>query len=247
MNRLQRTSRMTVRAVTKRTAFTLVEVLVAVTIGSLLLASVVSATRALAKSRESVDLRATRESSARQAMEAIVGALRNVRCDPTSKDPLVLGVEGGGDQPGGRIDLLVTSDRRCRQDATESDQYELSFFLEQRAGQPLPSLMCRRDHAFDDYPNDGGLVGVVADGIVELSFEYLSDERWQTHWSELERRLPDAVRVTVGAAVSADGEMIGQLDVTYLSTVVVVGINRPAMVTPAPEGGEKAGEGGPRR
>ncbi len=243
MSLLQRTSRTT----SKRTAFTLVEMLVAVTIGSLLLASVVSATRALTRSRVSVDLRATRESSARQAMEAIVGALRNVRCDPISKDPLVLGVEGGGDQSGARIDLLVTSDRRCRQDATESDQYELSFFLEQRAEQPLPSLMCRRDHAFDDYPGDGGIVSVVADGIVDLSFEYLSDERWQTHWSELERRLPDAVRVTVGASAVGDGEMVGRPEVTWLSTVIVVGLNRPAMSSPPPEGGEQPKEGGPRR
>jgi len=243
MNRLQRTSRTTARAVTKRTAFTLVEMLVAVTIGSLLLASVVrcdasprqvpriggpaSHARILGPAGDGGDRRGPAKRSLRSDLEGPAGA----RC-------------GRGRRPAWRSDRSAGHQRPAMPPGCNGVGSVRTELLPGAAGGTAPAQPdVPQGPRIRRLPERWGLVGVVADGIVELSFEYLSDERWQTHWSELERRLPDAVRVTVGAAVSADGEMIGQLDVTYLSTVVVVGINRPAMVTPAPEGGEKGRRG----
>ncbi len=227
----------------RRCGFTLVEMLVALTIGSLLVVSVVSATRALSRSRESVDRRVERQAAARRAMETVVAALRNVRRDPdpTRREPVLVGQSGAGSQGTDRIDLLVISDRRCRPDGAESDQYEVSFSLARPPGAELPALMCRKDHALDEYPEDGGLVTVVAEGIVGLSFEYLSGERWMNDWSALEPGPPDAVRVTVAAADREPASARAGPDVTVLSTVVAIGVYQP----PAEQTEESSSEGRP--
>jgi len=231
----------------RRCGFTLVEMLVTLTIGSLLVVSVVSATRALSTSRQSVDRRVERWSAARRAMETIVAALRNVRRDPIRTEPVLLGYSGGRGQGNDRIDLLVISDRRCRPGGAESDQYEVGFSLTRRPGAMLPALVCRKDHGLDEYPEDGGLVSVVAEGIVALSFDYLSGEQWMSEWSALEPGPPDAVRVTVAAADREPTSAGGRPDVAVLSTMVVIGVKVPPTEQPGRPGGSEGSSGGPRR
>ncbi|MHC4675971.1 MAG: PulJ/GspJ family protein, partial [Planctomycetota bacterium] len=208
-------------------AFTLVEVLVALTIGSLLVVSLVSATRALSNTRESVDRRIMRTSSARNALETIVAALRNVRRDPIRKKPAVIGYPGEPDT-GDRINLQVISDSRSRPDGQESDQYEVSFYLNMLEDQQLPSLMCRKDHGLDDEHEQGGMATVVAENIVGLSFAYRrSDVEWVNEWSEFEPDAPKAVRVTVAAIDAGLQDMPVESDVTVLSTIVPIHSNKP--------------------
>jgi prepilin-type N-terminal cleavage/methylation domain-containing protein len=208
-----------------RRSFTLVELLVALTIGSLLVVSVVSATRALSGTRQSAERRMARSSAARRAMETIVAALRNVRRDPIRDQPVIVGHPGGAD--GDRIDLQVISDHRVRPDGAESDQYEMSFFLAKPAGQPWPVLMCRKDHGLDEHPADGGIVTVVTEGIIALSFQYYVDNQWSDQWSSVEPRAPDAVRVTVVAVGSEAGDARVRPTPLSLSTVVPIRVNPP--------------------
>lgn len=221
-----------------RAGFTLVELLVALTIGSLLVVSAVSATRALTDTRAAVERRAERSAAARTALETIVAALRNVRRDPIERQSVIVGYSGGAGRGHDRIDLLVISDRRCRPEGNESDQYEVSFRLESMAGRRLPALMCRTDHALDEHPDDGGLVTVVAEGIVGLTFEYLSGEEWLIEWPALSTRPPEAVRVTVRAATVEDAETGPSApSVVVLSTIVPIRIAQPPGERPdrAPE------------
>jgi len=205
-------------------AFTLVEVLAALTIGSLLVVAAVSATRALGGTRRMVDRQVQRQEAARAAIEVIVASLRNVRRDPIRNQPIVVGTR---DQDGGRIDLQVISDSRCRHDGAESDQYELSFFLGKPTGRPWTALMCRKDHAFDDEPRDGGMVTVIAEPIVGREFSYLADGQWQEEWSSLSMTPPEAVRVTVIAMDMEEGFSSGRPETTTLSTVVPIRVDVP--------------------
>jgi len=222
---------------------------VTLTIGSLLVVSVVSATRALARTRASIDRRVERSAAGRQALETIVAALRNVRRDPIRQKPVLVGHRGATPQEGDRIDLLVLSHRRNRAEGAESDQYEMSFSLEQRPGSAVPALVCRKDHALDDEPDDGGLVTVVAEGIVGLSFTYWSGEEWLNEWPALSPRPPDAVRVTVAAALMEpasgfDHRALGEH--MTLTTVVPINVAQPAGERPGRTSGESQ-QGGPRR
>ncbi len=112
-----------------------------------------------------------------------------------------------------------------------------------REGQSLPSLVRRRDHALDDHVDDGGIATVVAEGIVELSFEYMTDNRWEPSWPETEPRALQAVRVRVAAMnpprepMMAGGSPLME-DAAVLSTVVAV------HVPPKPQEQAEARPGG---
>jgi hypothetical protein len=179
---------------------------------ALLVTAVVSATRALSGTRRAVDRRVECSLAARRAMDAIVGALRNVRRDPLPRIPLVVGRAGGPDGSETRIDLQVISDARVRREGAESDQYECSFSLAKLPGRRLPALLCRRDHGLDEHPDQGGIVSVVAEGIIDLSFEYYADKRWREDWPASEPRSPEAVRVRI-AALGPDPDDSAAMDI----------------------------------
>ncbi|MBI4580636.1 MAG: prepilin-type N-terminal cleavage/methylation domain-containing protein [Planctomycetes bacterium] len=225
--------------------FTLMEVLAAMTIGTLIVMSAVGATRALTTTREKVDRRVERAAEARRALEAITGALRNVRRDASDPDkPVVVGYGDDG-SGGGRINLLVIGDRRVRRDGSESDHYETSFFLSPSGGgRMLSSLMCRRDHALDDRIEEGGIVTTVADNIVGLSFEYRSAGQWYREWSPTELQPPEAVRVTVAAANRPDRDS-RSMDTIVLSTVVAIHAAPRQAGSSQNEQQGKPAEGGP--
>lgn len=235
------------RRLRRRRALTLVEMLAALTIGSLLVVSAVSATRALAGTRQSVDRRVERTEAARVAMDAIVAALRNVRRDPISDEPVVVGTANDSGEMGDRIDLLVLSDVRVRRDGPESDQYETSFFLGRPAGRPHTALMCRRDHALDEGPRDGGIVTVVAERIVALTFSYYAGNTWQDEWPPLSVKPPEAVRVTVTAIDNEESLRGAAPETTTLSTVVPIHVDLPPSKNPKRERAEGQSQGGPRR
>ncbi len=224
----------------------MVEMLVSLTISALLVTSVVSTTRALTQARAKADLRVARVSEGRRALETIVSALRNVRRDPIERQPVIAGQRQANNALGGpndRIDLLMINDQRVRPEGAESDQYEMSFQLMEMPGR-LPVLACRKDHAFDDAPTDGGLVTVMAENIMGLAFEYLSGDEWLTEWDPLSPDPPRAVRVTVYAAAMAPGAAPGPPQVTVLSSVVAIRVTQPAGQRDQRQEGE-APPGGP--
>jgi prepilin-type N-terminal cleavage/methylation domain-containing protein len=210
---------------------TLVELLVAMTIGSLLIVSVVSTTVTITRTRNRVDERVSRSGEARLALAAVVAQLRNVRRDWTRDRPPVVGSttpRWGGGSGNDRIDLLVISDRPARPDAPESDQFEVSFYLTRRQGVPWPTLVMRKDHELDEFPGEGGLETVVAEGITALTFEYFNGEDWLREWSELEPLGPKAVRVTVVATDRAMPEPGQTPRHVTLSTVAPIRLSQPS-------------------
>jgi prepilin-type N-terminal cleavage/methylation domain-containing protein len=219
-------------------AFTLVEVLATLTIASLLVVCMVSSTRGLTTAREKVECRVERSINARQALETIVGVLRNVRNDPRQRYPVVVGTSGGSGSGNDRIDLLVMSDTPARPDGAESDQYEASFYLMRRQGKPFPSLMFRKDHALDEYPEEGGIATVVADGITALSFEYFAEGEWMTEWPRERTITPKAVRVTLQAASAPLRGREGRPETSALSTVVPLRAGKAGtVIRPEPQPG----------
>ncbi len=223
----------------RATGFTLVELLVATTISALLVVSVVSATRALSGARKSVERRVTCSQAARRAIDEIAGALRNVRRDPVRGQPVLIGQSA--EQAGGsdRLDLLVIEDRRVRPDGPESDQHEIGFFLANLPDRPLPVLMCRRDHAFDEFPDEGGVATVIAEGIVQLAFDYYDGTTWYPQWPETEMQPPEAVRITLAAQPTTPPPQGGRDRPLVLSTVVALHVNPPSE-PPPPEQPDQA-------
>lgn len=230
---------------TKR-GFTLVEVLASLTIAALIAVSIVSSTRGMATAREKADWRVERSLAARHAMDAVVGSLRNVRNDPVQRFPVVVGTSGGKGAANDRIDLLVLSDSPSRPDGAESDQQEVSFYLVQRGNGIFPSLVCRRDHALDEFPQEGGVATVIAEGIVGFSFAYYDGE-WFDAWSQDQTRTPKAVRVTIEAASTSQAARrqttSGNVEVLRLSSVVPLRAGKAGTVIQPEQPREQRPEG----
>jgi prepilin-type N-terminal cleavage/methylation domain-containing protein len=207
--------------------FTLVELLLSMTIGAMILLAVTGATRAMTQTRERVLRHSERYQQTRRAFEAMVDALGSVRMDPAKDERLIIGRSGGGQGRSDRINLLVWSDRAARVGQAESDQYEVEFCVmakpaqgDERSGPPV--LMCRRDHGLDNRPEHGGVATMLAEGIAQLSFEYSWKGEWFNEWPETRMSLPDAVRVTL-VAVDEPPRRAGQSPtVITLSTIVPI-------------------------
>lgn len=227
-------------------AFTLVEMLVTLTIGSLLVVATVSATRSLTNARRGVDERTARVAEARRALETIVAGLRTVRRDPSPDRALIIGRSGGQGRGQDQITLQAISDRRVRADGAESDQQEISFYLSPAGPAGEPSrLLCRRDHGFDDDPEKGGIATVIAEGIISLSFEYYSAGQWYPEWPPTEPRPPEAVRVTLAAASETQpGPSRRRPEVTVLTSMVAIHANVPENAAGSTGGGPSV-QGGP--
>lgn len=230
-------------------AFTLVEMLLSLTIASLLVASIASTVQTVLSARQGVDRRTQRVFEARHAMDTVVAALRNVRRDPIPDVPLVVGYSGGHDIGNDKINLQVISNRRVRSEGAESDQYEMSFYLADLPDRATRALMCRTDHALDEYWDNGGIATTVADGVIALSFEYYDGEEWLHEWSEFQQSTPKAVRVTL--AVTDAQPQAGETqrrpaampDCIVLSTVVPIHVTRAQSGPPEPPDHTSSGGG----
>lgn len=226
----------------QRSGFTLAELLVSLTLMALLTASIVSATRALTATRTRVDEHIAASAAARQGLEAVVAALRNVRRDPDRDHPLIIGESGDGGNS--RLALQVISDIKARADSPESDQYEVGFTVWQR-DDGVPVLLCRRNNGLTDKPGMGGIATVVAEGIVGLSCEYYSQGQWQNEWTEAELGVPEAVRVTVAATgVPARRATGARISPAVFSTIVAIHAEQPEDVGPQGQEGKQQGQAG---
>jgi type II secretion system protein J len=67
----------------------------------------------------------------------------------------------------------------------ESEQTEVSYFLFNRPGAKLPSLMKRESEIIDDDVFQGGALYLLVDNVQELEFLYWDErtEKWVTDWN----------------------------------------------------------------
>ncbi|HEX2922535.1 MAG TPA: type II secretion system protein GspJ, partial [Chloroflexota bacterium] len=172
-----------------------------------------------------VDERIAASAAARQGIEAVVAAVRNVRRDPDNERRLILGEPADGGNS--RIEMQVISDVSARRDSPESDQYEVGFCIWQRED-GVPVLLCRRNNGLAEKPGHGGMATVMAEGVVGFVLEYYSQGQWQNEWAEAEVGLPEAVRVTVAATgVARDGHGAAKVAPVMLSTIIPIHAEMP--------------------
>jgi general secretion pathway protein J len=113
---------------------------------------------------------------------------------------------------GMRLDFASFSHFKMRADANESDQNELSYFVDRDPDDKQETALMRREQArIDDEPEEGGVEQVLAHGVKELSFEFYEpkQERWQDEWDstrmDQKHRLPTFVRIEM-VALGPDGK-----------------------------------------
>lgn len=118
--------------------------------------------------------------------------------DPRSKTVFATRRSGGGM----RLDFTSFSHYKVRADANESDQNELSYFVDRDPDDPTQQALMRREATrIDEEPEEGGSEEVLAHRVTDLRFSFYNarDDRWEDDWdstgSDNRNELPLFVRM----------------------------------------------------
>lgn len=118
-------------------------------------------------------------------------------CEDPRTDSLFVGDRSGSNY---RLDYTSFGHFKTRADANESDQNELSYFVDNDPDSKGKVLMRRNSPRIDDEADEGGTEQVLARGVTKFAMEFYDDvaDRWVDEWdtrdSDLRDRLPLFVR-----------------------------------------------------
>jgi general secretion pathway protein J len=186
----------------RRTGFTLVEVLVASTIGVFVALVAVAALRVITASAETVDYNINAAAEVRFAANMIARDLRHLYHDGDIKNTKLIGTVEDLEQ-GGSTSYLVfytVGRTKARVDQPEGDVYEVEYYLTR--DEETSALMRRLWPNPHEDLEPGGVLTVIAENIEIFDVRYYDGEEWSDEWPEEIQSLPDFVEVTVVAKQS---------------------------------------------
>jgi hypothetical protein len=184
-------------------AFTLVEVVV----GAIILALVAAATAASLSGLVRASASSASAAQAHQRADRAAAVIAADAVNLARRSDLRfarLRILDGGQQDD--LLMLVRSRRPLREVefAAEGGEYEVQYRLQGTADGSGAALWRRRDIAFDDVPDGGGIAAEVAGGVIALNVEAGDGTDWYSEWDSDLYGLPHLLRATV-VATSDDG------------------------------------------
>lgn len=181
----------------KRTAFTLVEVLVASTIGVFIALVAVGALRTITASTEVIDRNIGAAAEVRYAANLIARDLANFyRDDETDNFRFVGTVEELSQGHSTSYLVFYTINRtKARADQPEGDVYEVEYFLTENEDKTM--LMRRLWPNPNKEMEPGGVLTVIAEDIEVFEVQYFDGEEWAEEWPEEMGSLPNLVAINI--------------------------------------------------
>ncbi len=185
--------------------FTLVETLIAMAILAMIGAltygtfahALSSRDRAERITRHYHEIRQAMLRMSREISMAFLSSQRDCE-DPRTRTLFATKRAGGGT----RLDFTTFAHYKTRVDANESDQAELSYFVDRDPDDATQDVLMRREQArIDEEPDDGGSEEILARNVSELRFAFYNahDDRWEDDWdsqgSDNRNTLPMFVRI----------------------------------------------------
>ncbi|MHC4325607.1 MAG: PulJ/GspJ family protein [Planctomycetota bacterium] len=186
----------------KKTGFTLVEVLVASTIGVFIAMVAVGALRAIIASAEKVDSNINAAAEVRFAANMISRDLRNFYNNDDIENTKFIGTLEALEENNYTSYLIfyTLSRTKARVDHPEGDLYEVEYYLAQEGE---TSLLMRRfwpnPSKEYEYIEPGGILTVIAEDIGTFEVQYFDGEEWFEEWPEEMQALPELVSVSIVA------------------------------------------------
>jgi len=185
--------------ISKRTGFTLVEVLVASTIGVFIAMVSVGALRAIMASAEMVDSNINAAAEVRFAANMISRDLQNLYNDGNIENTKFIGTVEPLEQDNYTSYLIfyTTGRTKARIDQPEGDLYEVEYYLMQEG--ETSSLMRRLWPNPHEELEPGGILTIIAEDIAAFEVQYFDGEEWSQEWPEEMQALPDLVSISIAA------------------------------------------------
>ncbi|MCK4850065.1 MAG: hypothetical protein KAT11_01880 [Phycisphaerae bacterium] len=188
----------------QQSGLTLVELIVATTLTTLVAGSTVGILRSTAAARNRAQTQLALQQQARAAVLAIATALANADRYP-DRDALFEGLDDWlGEMPADRIRFFTLSTRKVRWGQPESNLKECEFYLAQPPDKPFALLMRRTDPTRNETPDDGGVLECIAENVLGLNFAYHDGIGWCEDWPQDTNGWPLAVCIEL--AVLAETE-----------------------------------------
>lgn len=188
---------------------TLLEIMVALGILTLIATLIYGALDGMAKSREGITRIGDRYLQGRTALGRITRELQSAFVSMHTPINPALASRGtiflGSDQSSmDRLDFTSFAHRRLARGAHESDQSEISYFTSKDPNAAKVDIVRREDASIDLEPTKGGPVLVVAEDVSELNFRYFDPvtAQWAESWDSSAvtgqlGRLPSQVKVSL--------------------------------------------------
>jgi len=180
----------------QKTGFTLVEVMVAVTIGGFIMLVAVGTLKAITSSAEMVDTNISAAAEVRFAMNLIARDLVNFYRDENNENTKLIGItEESADGNVSYMVFYTVNRMKARAEQPEGDIYEVEYSLLQDGEQ---SLLMRRlwPNPNEEY-EPGGILAVIAEDIGIFEVRYFDGEEWTNEWPEEMEELPQLIEVSI--------------------------------------------------
>ncbi len=183
----------------RKTGFTLVEVLVASTIGAFIALVAVGALRAITASATMVDQNISTAAEVRFAANMIARDLANIYRDEDAANTKLIGTFEDMEQEGSTSyqDFYTVGRTKARVGQPEGDLYEVEYYLTR--DEETSALMRRLWPNPHEELEPGGILTAIAENIEIFEVRYFDGEEWADEWPEDMRSLPDWVEVTIAA------------------------------------------------
>lgn len=203
-----------------RAGFTIVEVLVASTIGGFVALVAVSTLKAVSTSAEIVEKAVEEAAEVSFASSMITRDLVNLYRDPNVANSTLIGLaEDIGERSLSHLLLHTVGRAKARVGQPEGDVYEVEYYLMQDEDE---SVLMRR---LWPYPNrdlePGGVVTVIAENIDVFEVRYFDGEEWSLEWPEEMETLPALIEVNIVAV--REGSRIPTMDSVLVNLVRSMG------------------------
>jgi len=193
----------------RRSGFTLVEVLVATTIGAFIALVAVATLKAVTTSAEIVDSSVSTAAELRFASRTISRDLVNMYRPKNKNDTKFVGIaEDTGEVNSSYMVFYTVSRTKARTEEPEGDVYEVEYHLladEER------SVLMRRfwpNPYNEEEVEPGGMLAEIAENIDVFEVRYFDGEEWSYEWPEDMEILPLLIEVNLVASPAKSGQPI---------------------------------------
>ena len=191
----------------RKTGFTLVEALVASTIGGFVALVAVGTLRTITASAERVESSIEIAAEVRFASNLIARDLVNLYRDQNFRNMKLVGMTNDSDQGSSFITFYTVGRAKARTSQPEGDVYEVEYYLVKNEEK---SSLFRRLWPNPD-PNDedpGGILSVIAENIEFFEVRFFDGEEWANEWPEEMEVTPQLMEVNIVAKPPSRGNPI---------------------------------------